>query len=115
MNNDFWQNIPEDCKKAISELNRLKVSQLLAYDCEESFSDVWWLVLHEVDMYFEGEYCREARRSYWGEGDPGAMNLKQAQRAEAWLVKWNDLFNKYKHDTTVRNFSEDEFYYEERL
>ena len=25
---DFWGNIPEDCKKAISELNRLKVMQL---------------------------------------------------------------------------------------
>lgn len=93
---DFWKNIPEDCEKAIKELKRLKVFRLLALDYEETFSDVWWLVLHEVDMYEEGEFCKEASRSIFGEGDPEAMNLKQAQTADRWLCKWLDLFNKYK-------------------
>ena len=91
----FWNNIPEDCKKAINELKRLKVYGLLALDYEETFCDVWWLTLHEVDLYEEGEFCREAGRSAFGEGDPEAMNLKQAQAADRWLVRWNDLFNKY--------------------
>ena len=92
---DFWLSIPEDCVKAIKELKRLKVFGLCAWDYEETFADVWWLVLHEVDMYEEGEFCREASRSVWGEGDPEAMNLQQAKRADAWLIRWNVLANKY--------------------
>ena len=88
---DFWSNIPDDCKKAISELKRLKVYHLLALDYEEVFTDVWWLVLHEVDMYEEGEFCKEASRSIYGIGDEQAMNLKQAQAADRWLVKWWEL------------------------
>ena len=92
---NFWKHIPEDCEKAIKELKRLKVFGLCAWDYEETFADVWWLVLHEVYLYEEGEFCREARRSVWGEGDPEAMNLKQAQAADRWLCRWNDLANKY--------------------
>lgn len=95
---NFWSNIPDDCRKAIGELKRLKVFKLLGLDYEETFSDVWWLVLHEVDMYEEGEFCREASRDYYGVGDPSAMNLSQAKKADAWLVRWLDLFNKYKED-----------------
>ena len=93
---DFWKNIPEDCVKAINELKRLKVYHLIATDYEETFSDVWWLVLHEVDMYEEGEFCQEASRSIWGESDEGAMNIRNAQAADRWLVRWLPLFNKYK-------------------
>lgn len=92
---DFWKNVPDDCKKAISELKRLKVYHLLALDYEEVFTDVWWLVQHEVDMYAEGEFCRESSRCYYGEGDPHAMNLKQAQAADRWLVRWWELAHKY--------------------
>lgn len=115
----FWSNIPEDCKKAISELKRMRVYSLLGRDYEETFCDVWWLVLHEVDLYEEGEFCREASRSIFGEGDPQAMNLKQAQAADRWLVRWNDLFNKYK-DTKCSdyyylvhsgNWGEDDYFY----
>lgn len=91
----FWKNIPDDCKKAINELKRLKVFGLCGFDYEETFADVWWLVLHEVDLYEEGEFCREAYRSVWSEGDPEAMNLKQAQAADRWLIRWNDLAWKY--------------------
>jgi hypothetical protein len=101
--NDFWEHIPEDCEKAIKELRRLKVFNLCAWDYEQTFADVWWLVLHEVDMYVEGEYCREASRSVWGEGDPDAMNRTQAQRADAWLIRWNDLFNKYRTEEISRD------------
>jgi len=92
---DFWCNIPADCEKAIKELKRLKVFRLCGFDYEETFADVWWLVLHEVDMYEEGEFCKEASRSYYGEGDPAAMDIRQAQRADAWLVKWWELAHKY--------------------
>lgn len=103
---DFWNDIPEDCKKAISELKRLKVFKLLALDYEETFSDVWWLVLHEVDMYVEGEFCREASRSYYGVAEPDAMDKMQAKRADTWLVKWLPLFNKY----TAKEYHTDYYY-----
>lgn len=120
---DFWTDVPDDCKKAMKELKRLKVYRLCAWDWEETFSDVWWLVLHEVDMYAEGEFCREASRSYYHEGEPDAMNLKQAQTADKWLVRWLDLFNKYKgRDAHTEDyykvhtgFNEDYFYYDGQL
>ena len=114
VSNDFWGSIPDDCKKAISELNRLKVATCCAWDHEENFGDVWWLVLHEVDMYAEGEFCREASRSRDGVGEPYAMNLAQAKKADAWLVRWLDLFNKYKTVAEGR-FNEDYFYYDGQL
>jgi hypothetical protein len=93
---DFWKNIPDDCKKAINELKRLKVFQLCAFDYEETFADVWWLVLHEVDLYAEGEFCKEASRNRYHIVEPEAMNFSQAEKADAWLCRWIDLFNKYK-------------------
>ena len=89
---DFWSRIPDDCKKAISELKRLKVHRLAGYDYEDSFADVWWLILHEVDMWDEGEYRMEVDAVY---SDPSYMNRKQANTARKWLVKWEDLFIKY--------------------
>ena len=103
---NFWDNIPDDCRKAISELKRLKVFGLCGWDCESTFSDVWWLVLHEVDMYAEVEFCREASRSYFHTGEPDAMNLKQAQAADRWLLKWKPLFEKY---TNPAYYCEDYF------
>lgn len=90
---NFWNNIPEDCKLAIYELKRLKVYRLIATDYEETFSDVWWLVLHEVDLYAEGEFCQEPSRCAWA--DPEAMNIYNAKSADRWLIKWLPLFNKY--------------------
>lgn len=112
---DFWENVPDDCKKAISQLKRMKVFKLLALDYEETFADVWWLVLHEVDLYEEGEFCKEASRSIFRSGDPDAMSLGQAKLADAWLVRYLDLFNKYKrseyHSGGYRNWGEDDYYY----
>ena len=90
--NDFWGNIPTDCKEAIRELKRLKVHRLAGYDWEQNFSEVWWCILHEVDLYADGEYRAEdepSERKY-------RLNLAQAQSADRWLVKWLPLFNKYK-------------------
>jgi len=101
---DFWSNIPEDCKKAISELKRLKVFKLCAWDYEETFADVWWLVLHEVDMYEEGEFCKEASRSTYGEGDPQAMDIRQAKKADAWLIRWNVLAYKYSQPEMLSDY-----------
>lgn len=96
---NFWDNIPDDCKKAISELKRMKVFKCAGFDYEETFADVWWLILHEVDMYEEGEFCFEGPS-----GDPGAMNHKQAKRADEWLIKYLYLFNKYKQDKYVSEY-----------
>ena len=120
---DFWKNIPEDCVKAIKELERLKVCRLIATDYEETFADVWWLVLHEVDMYAEGEFCQEASRCIWGEGDQQAMNIRNAEAADRWLVKWLPLFNKYKdrkyhtdyYYKIHSGFGEAPFYYDGQL
>lgn len=95
MSHDFWEAIPDDCKKAVRELKRMKVFNLCAWDHEDTFADVWWLVLHEVDMYEEGEFCMEASRNYGGYREPAAMNLRQAQTADRWLVRWWELANKY--------------------
>ena len=101
---NFWKHIPEDCEKAIKELKRMKVFNLCGWDYEETFADVWWLVLHEVDLYEEGEFCREASRSIFGEGDPQAMNLKQAQAADRWLCRWCDLANKYSMPWMISDY-----------
>ena len=103
--NDFWSNIPDDCKKAISELKRLKVHKLAGYDYEETFSDVWWLVLHEVDLYSEGECGSDGR---FIDVDPSYMNKVQAKRADQWLIKYLPLFNKYKNPEA---YGEDEYQY----
>lgn len=92
----FWDSIPNDCKQAIRELKSMKVYRLSALDdYVETFADVWWAVLHEVDLYEEGEFCKEASRSCSGYGDSQAMDIRQARTADTWLVRWNDLAIKY--------------------
>lgn len=103
--NDFWNNIPDDCKQAINELKRMKVYECCAWDYEENFAHVWWLVLHEVDMYAEGHFGMEK----W-HYDIGGMYKEQAKRADKWLIKHLPLFNKYKK-MLPNDFNENEFYY----
>lgn len=105
--NNFWHNIPEDCKQAIKELEHLKVYECLALDHEETFADVWWLALHEVDLYEEGEYGQEAWHI-----ERGGMNKRQAINADKWLIKYLPLFNKYK---TPNYCGDDEMYYAGQL
>lgn len=105
----FWEEIPEDCKKAINELKRLKVHRLAGYDHERTFADVWWCILHEVDLYADGEYRAE---DFIADGYPEeakySMNFKQAQRADAWLIRWCKLFDKYKD---AEEFGKNDFNY----
>lgn len=100
MSDNFGANIPQDCKKAIGELKRMKVNRLAGYDHEKTFADVWWCILHEVDLYADGEYCAE---DMIAEGYPEeakhCMNRKQAQKADEWLVRWSFLFEKYKDES----------------
>lgn len=100
---DFWKNIPDDCRKAISELRKLKVFHLCAFDYEETFTDVWWCVLHEVDMYVEGEY---GQGDWFNISEPEAMNIRSARSADAWLVKWWSLAYKY----SLRKYYSDYYY-----
>jgi len=97
---EFWDNIPEDCTKAITELKRMKVFGCCAWDFEEDFSDVWWLVLHEVDMFVEGEFTAK----------DGGMTKAQAKRADDWLIRYLPLFNKYKR-TKPERFDDADFEY----
>lgn len=99
---DFWRNIPQDCEKAIAELKRLKMFDCMALDYEKTFADVWWLALHEIDMYAEGEFGQEAWHNI-----RGGMNKAQAKKGDAWLIKYLPLFNKYK----TAEFGDDDFYY----
>lgn len=101
-NKEFWENIPDDCKKAISELKRMKMFGCMALDYEKTFADVWWLALHEIDMYVEGEFGQESWHNI-----QGGMNRQQAKRGDEWLVRWLPLFNKYK----TEEYGEDDFAY----
>lgn len=98
---NFWKNIPEDCAKAVKELKHLKVFNLCAWDYEETFTDVWWLVLHEVDLYAEGEY---GQGEGFIESDPAYLNSRSAKAADKWLVRWWGLAYKY---STPGNFTEE--------
>ena len=49
----FQKELPADCEKAIRELIKLKVYIVMDDDRIENFSDVWWKVQHECDMYEE--------------------------------------------------------------
>lgn len=88
----FENNIPADCEKAMKELKRLKVYNLMAWDYEQTFADVWYLALHEVDMYAEGEY---GQGPGFNESDPQAMNIRSARSADKWLLKYKDIAHKY--------------------
>lgn len=101
---DFWSAIPEDCQKAISELKRLKVFGCCGFDFEEDFSDVWWLVLREVDLYVDDMFRIEE----------GGLTKKQAQKAEEWLIMYLPLFNKYKNIKPGR-YNDADFLYERRV
>lgn len=98
---DFWSSIPADCEKAVAELKRMKVFRLCGWDYEETFADVWWLVLHEVDLYAEGEYGQE---SGFIESDPAYLNKRSAKAADNWLVRWWELANKYSQPAALSDY-----------
>jgi hypothetical protein len=48
------------------------------YCAQKSFDDVWWSVLHEVDMYREGE-------------EHGFKSVRSVQATEKWLKSFSHL------------------------
>lgn len=78
----FQKELPADCEKAIRELIKLKVYIVMDDDRIENFSDVWWKVQHECDLYEEKQDSNELTyQSYVG--------------AKNWLSKWEKLYIKY--------------------
>ena len=78
----FQKELPADCENAIRELIKLKVYIVMDDDRIENFSDVWWKVQHECDMYEEKQDSNELTyQSYVG--------------AKNWLSKWEKLYIKY--------------------
>lgn len=74
---------PDDCKKAITSLKKLKVYFAMNDDTIDNFADVWFRVQHECDMYEEMQDSNELTyQSYIG--------------AKNWLEKWRHLYIKYE-------------------
>lgn len=79
----FDRELPDDCKKAITSLKKLKVYFAMNDDTIDNFADVWFRVQHECDMYEEMQDSNElAYQSYIG--------------AKKWLEKWRHLYIKYE-------------------
>lgn len=82
MSKIFRKELPNDCDEAIKQLKKLKVYRVMNDDVIDNFSDVWFRVQHECDMYEEGEDSNElVYQSYIG--------------AKNWLDRWEDLYKKY--------------------
>jgi len=64
--------LTKDQEKAISKGSRLKAFKVRNDDSENSFDDIWLHVLHEVDLFEEGE-------------DNAVINKSQAARTRKWL------------------------------
>lgn len=79
----FDRELPNDCKKAITALKKLKVYFAMNDDTIDNFADVWFRVQHECDMYEEMQDSNELTyQSYIG--------------AKNWLEKWRHLYIKYE-------------------
>lgn len=68
-----------DIRTALVELNTYKVNEIRNkdYSYQDSFAKVYFSVLHEVDMYEEGE-CEE-------------LSPKSYQATKRWLERWKYL------------------------
>ncbi len=65
---------------ALEKLEHLAVDRFRNYDysVQKSFDDVWWSVLHEVDMYHEGE-------------EHDFKTVRSVQATEKWLKTFSYL------------------------
>ena len=70
--------LTKDQEKAINKGKRLKAFKLRNDDTENSFDDIWFHVLHEVDLFEEGE-------------DTAVINKSQAIAAKRWLRETQSL------------------------
>lgn len=98
-------NKQKEIEQAMKRLRRLKVYQLCyaVGDSSLPFAEIWWSVLHEVDMYVEGEFP----------ASDGGMNKAQAKRADAWLIETADLaeWSARNEDGMIGQFGETAFQY----
>lgn len=78
----FNKELPKECETAIKELKKLKVYRIMNDDYIENFSDVWWRVQYECDMYEEGE-------------DSNELSYQNYIGATNWLNRWERLYRKY--------------------
>ena len=79
----FKYDAPEDCVKALNELRRMGVYKVMNDDWEQNFSDTWFHVQHECDMFEEDEASNSLTSSTY-------------KTAKIWLKKYRDLYSKYK-------------------
>lgn len=70
----------ESLQIALERLEGLAVDKFRNDDylAQKSFDDVWWSVLHEVDMYHEGE-------------EHGFKSVRSVQATEKWLKSFSHL------------------------
>ncbi len=81
-------SIEEQQKKALKRLWRMKVASVMNDDYVESenesyFDFVWWQVLHEYDLFIEGE-CDDLTKA-------------QAETAKRWLKETQHLTIEHKN------------------
>ena len=69
----------ETVRIALERLESLKVNEYrnVDYHAQRSFGDVWWSVLHEVDLYEEGE--------------ESPLNKTTCKGAKNWLKSFSHL------------------------
>jgi len=76
---DKKENFTDAQKKAIGELKKLKVYQVMNLDQVYSFDDYWWHCLHEVDIYVD-------------EGsEESPLTMQSAKAGARWLRKYQHL------------------------
>ena len=82
-------------EQAMKKLKRIKVGKLYDDDIalpkeqggyEQQFDRTWWMVLHELDLYREGEY---------EEGEH--LDKKSAETAYKWLKETQHLTIEFKN------------------
>nr|DAH73461.1 MAG TPA: hypothetical protein [Caudoviricetes sp.] len=80
---NFIEN-QEDCILPLQEAKKLKAYEERNDDDENNFADIYYHILHEVNLYEEGEDCN-------------VLNTSDYNKAKKWLAKYNHLYEKYEY------------------
>ena len=75
----FDRELPNDCKKAITALMKLKVYFVMNDDTIDNFADVWFRVQHECDMYVDMQ-------------DSYELTYQSYIVAKNWVENWRHLY-----------------------
>ena len=84
MKNGFSFKVENDCVGALKEVIHLKAFKIRNDDRESNFSDLYFHVQYEVDMFNEGE--------------ESLLSKTSVLSAEKWLNKYRYLFLKYENN-----------------